>query len=267
MRTSGIGLEQVQNVYSGFEFHLWELVMGRQIHIGGMTSSMRLADVAGIGPGLRGVDLCCCTGEGMRFLVRTRQVAHMHGVDATGAVVRIGRERCREEGFNGQIEFIIGDACHTGLPEAEADFVWGEDAWCYVVDKTQLVAEAARLVKPGGAIAFTDWVEGPAGLAAAEAERFLKFMKFPNVQTLDGYAGLLGANGCEVVVCEDTGQFAPHVDLYLNMLGMQLTYDALRIVNFDQALFEGLAGEMTFMQQLAHQGKIAQGRFVARKNA
>ena len=30
-------------------------------------------------------------------------------------------------------------------------------------DKKRLIAEAARLVKPGGTIAFTDWVEGPAG--------------------------------------------------------------------------------------------------------
>jgi len=27
-----------------------------------------------------------------------------------------------------------------------ADFVWGEDAWCYVLDKAKLISEAARLV-------------------------------------------------------------------------------------------------------------------------
>jgi hypothetical protein len=55
------------------------------------------------------------------------------------------------------------------------------------------------------------------------------------------------------------------VDLYLNMLGMQLTYDALKIIGFDQNLMKAMAGEMAFMQQLAHAGKIAQGLFVARK--
>ncbi|MBN2023401.1 MAG: methyltransferase domain-containing protein [Pirellulales bacterium] len=264
---NGVGLAQVQGVYSGPEFHLWELVMGRQIHIGGMQSSIRLADRAGIGPGMKGVDLCCCTGEGMRFLVRDRNVERMQGVDATEAVVEIGRERCRQEGLAARIEFTVGDACRTGLPDAAADFVWGEDAWCYVVDKPALIAEAIRLVKPGGMVAFTDWVEGPAGLAPEESLRLLAFMKFPNVQDLDGYAALLLDGGCEALAHEDTGQFAPHVDLYLNMLGMQFTYDALRIVGFDRALFQGLAGEMTFMQQLAHAGKIAQGLFVARKKA
>ena len=45
----------------------------------------------------------------------------------------------------------------------------------------KLIAEAARLTKPGGRIVFTDWMEGPAGLGMAEAERMLGFMKFPSV--------------------------------------------------------------------------------------
>ena len=117
--------------------------------------------------------------------------------------------RCRIEGLAEQIEFTLADACHCGLPDAMADFVWGEDAWCYVVDKGSLVAEAARLVKPGGTIAWTDWVEGPARLSPTEAQRFLQFMKFPNIYNLDDYAAALARNGCDVLVCEDTGQFAP----------------------------------------------------------
>jgi len=134
-----------------------------------------------------------------------------------------------------------------------------------VVDKPKLIAEAARLVKPGGRVAFTDWIEGPAGLSQPEAERFLTFMKFPNIQDLKGYQDLLAANGCQVQVAEDTGRFAPYVDLYLDMLNKQLTYDALRIIGFDMAMMQGLGGEMVLMQQLAPAGKIAQGIFIARK--
>jgi SAM-dependent methyltransferase len=263
--TGSIGLSNVQAVYGGPEGRLWELVMGQQIHIGGFQSSMDLAEKAGIGPGMKGVDLCCCTGAGMRFLVRFRNVASMHGVDATEAVVEIGRCRCEDERLADRIELTLGDACDTKLPKAGADFVWGEDAWCYVVDKPRLIAEAARLVKPGGIVAFTDWVDGRTPWGAGEAERYHTFMKFPNTLTLDGYASLLAANGCEVLTAEDTGRFAPHVDLYLNMLNMQLTYDALRIIGFDMELMQALGGEMVFMQGLAHAGKIAQGLFVARK--
>ena len=260
-----IGLKEVQAVYSGPEGELWELIMGEQIHIGGFTSSMDLAEKAGICPGMEGVDLCCCNGAGMRFLVRFRDVARMEGVDATAKVIEQGYRRCEQEGLSDKIEFTLADVCDSGLADASADFVWGEDAWCYVVDKEKLISEAARIVRPAGVIAFTDWIKGDAGLTDAEAERFLAFMKFPNVQNLEGYRNLLTANGCEVITAENTGRFGPYVDLYLNMLNMQLTYDALKIIGFNSELMQSMAAEMVFMQELAHAGKIAQGLFVARK--
>jgi SAM-dependent methyltransferase len=262
-----ITLRDVQAVYSGPEGDLWELVMGQQVHIGGLRSSMELAEKAGIGAGMSGVDLCCCSGAGMRFLVRFRNVARMHGVDATATVIERGRQRCDAEGLSDRIGFTLADVCDTGLGGAAADFVWGEDAWCYVVDKRRLVAEAVRLLKPGGLVAFTDWVDGRQGYHDGEAERFHRFMKFSNTLGIDGYAALLAEQGCEVLVAEDTGRFAPYVDLYLNMLNMQLSYDALRIIGFDSALMESLGGEMNFMRDLAHAGKITQGQFIARKKA
>lgn len=263
---NNIRLENVQSVYSGPEGDLWELVMGQQIHIGGFQSSMDLAERAGIGAGMQGVDLCCCNGAGMRFLVKFRGVTSMRGVDATSKVVERGRQRCQALGLADKISFTLGDVCANGLATGSADFVWGEDAWCYVVDKPALIREAARLVQPRGVIAFTDWLEGPTGLSAQEAERLLKFMKFPNIQDFKGYPELLKANGCKMKLAEDTGRFAHYVDLYLDMLNKQLTYDALQIVGFDMELMQALAKEMVFMQELAHAGKIAQGIFVAVKN-
>lgn len=263
-QVADIALRDVQAVYGGPEGELWELLMGQQVHIGGFRSSMDLAERAGIGAGMCGVDLCCCSGAGMRFLVRFRDVAHMQGVDATAAVIQRGRCRCAAEGLEDRISFTLGDACDTGLPGASFDFVWGEDAWCYVEDKPRLLAEAVRLVKPDGILAFTDWIEGAVELTPDEAQRWLRFMKFPNVQDLNGYADLLRQTGCEVLTACDTGRFAPYVDLYLNMVNMQLTSDALRIIGFDAALMQSLAAEMEFMRQLAQAGKIAQGCFVAR---
>jgi SAM-dependent methyltransferase len=262
---ANIGLTDVKAVYSGPEGDLWELIMGQQIHIGGLRSSLELAERAGIGAGMHGIDLCCCNGAGMRALVRLLNVAAMTGVDATEAVVDRGRQRSAAEGLADRVDFVVADVCRTGLPSAGADFVWGEDAWCYVKDKPALIAEAARLVKPGGVIAFTDWVEGPSGLSGAEADRFLGFMKFPTLQDIPGYARLLEGAGCAVAAAEDSGRFPRAMDLYVEMIDFQLTYDALRIIGFDQDLMQMLAGEMIFMRDLAHAGKVAQGRFIAHR--
>lgn len=260
-----IHLADVQTVYAGPEGRLWELLMGEQIHIGGFQSSMDLAERAGIGAGSSGIDLCCASGAGMRFLVRFRKVSHMMGVDATRAMLDLGRKRCVEEGLANHVSFVEANVCASGIPDSRYDFVWGEDAWCYVEDKSQLISEAARLVKPGGLIAFTDWMEGPAGLAADEAARYLNFMKFPNVLSLNEYASLLRANCWTVRVSRDTGRFASHVPLYIDMIEKQLTYDALKIIGFDASLAQMLIGEMRFMQKLAEAGKIIQGLVVAHK--
>jgi len=260
-----IGLSSVQQVYSGPEGDLWELIMGQQIHVGGFASSMDLAEKAGLGEGLRGADLCCCNGAGMRFLIRFRKAVHLTGVDATPMVLGRARERCAAEGMADRTTLVEADVCRTGLPGASMDFVWGEDAWCYVVDKPALIREAARLVKLGGTVAFTDWVEGPGGLYGDEADRFMRFMKFPTFASLDDYRRLLEENGLVVERAEDTGRYAPCLDLYLRMLTEQLTSDALRIIGHDMELMQALGGEMAFIQQLAHAQKVIQGLFIARR--
>src|SRR6266852_1478622 len=233
---TGVGLAEVTSLYGGVQGDFMQLIFGQQIHIGGMKASIDLAERAGIKAGLSGIDLCCCNGAGMRFLVRSRKVASMVGVDATEAVVERGQRLTREEGLDDRVRFVLADACQSGLPSASADFVWSEDAWCYVTDKKKLIAEAARIVRPGGVIAFTDWVEGSAGLSDSEVQR-----------------------------AEDTGRFASHFDLYLNMIEMQLTYDVSRTLGFRTDLLETLVDGFRFLRELSRAGKIAQARFIARR--
>jgi ubiquinone/menaquinone biosynthesis C-methylase UbiE len=262
-----IHLSNVQTVYAGPEGRLWELLMGEQIHLGGLQSSADLAERAAIPEGARIVDLCCCLGAGMRFLLRFRKVAHATGVDATPAMLELARRRAADEGWSERTRFVEADVRSTGLPDGDFDVVWGEDAWCYVEDKPRLIAEAVRLLKPGGTIAFTDWMEGAVPMTPAEAGRYLTFMKFPSVLTLGEYAALLQANGCIVRTSQDTGRFANYIPLYLDMIEKQLTYDALKIIGFDTQLAGTLTREMRFMQTLADSGKIFQGLIVAGKAA
>jgi hypothetical protein len=64
----------------------------------------------------------------------------------------------------------------------------------------------------------------------------------------------------------DTGRFAPYVQLYLDMVGKQLTSDALRLVGNDPQVLKAIGTEMAFLGDLAGAGKIAQGLIVARKD-
>jgi len=80
----------------------------------------------------------------MRFLLRFRNVAHMTGVDATPAVLALARQRDQAEGVADCTTLVEANVCATGLAGGGFDFVWGEDAWCYVEDKPALMVGAAR---------------------------------------------------------------------------------------------------------------------------
>ncbi len=259
-----IGSEQVDALYTGPEVDLWELLMGQQIHVGGLRSTLELADRAGLAAGTTGVDLCCCSGAGMRALVRMRGVASMVGVDANARMIERGRARCAEEGVADRVRFVCADVTASGLPSASADFAFGEDAWCYVADKAKLVAEAARLVRSGGTIAFTDWIEGN-GLSEADAGQYLRIMRFPSVLSVADYRRLLEQNGLGVVAAEDTGRFAPALELYQRMIEEQLEYDALRIVGFARERLDLVLKSLVFLRDLGRAGRVGQGRFVARR--
>jgi SAM-dependent methyltransferase len=239
--------------------------MGEQIHIDGFASSMALAAKAGVKPGLQAVDLCCCSGAGLRFLAKLHGLAGGIGVDMTGEVLRQGAERNRRDGVAERIRFVQADATATGLPSASADLVWGEDAWCYVPERAALVAEAARLLKPGGTLACTDWCWGARRPAEADAKRFRAFMKFPDLFSAADYGSACTAAGLHVELCADTGRFAPAIERYLADVTIQRTWDALAIIGFDQAMAQAIVGEMQHALALAKAGMLAQVMVVARK--
>ncbi len=56
---SPITSQDVSQAYDGLEGQLYELMMGELLHIGGLASSLELAERAGIGQGMHGIDLCC----------------------------------------------------------------------------------------------------------------------------------------------------------------------------------------------------------------
>jgi ubiquinone/menaquinone biosynthesis C-methylase UbiE len=265
MKKLDTGLREVQAVYDGPEGKLWELIMGEQIHIGGWAESKVMADKAGIGSGMKVLDLCSALGAGLRFLVKNYGVQGF-GLDGTKTMFEEAKSRAAAEGLGDKIEFKLGDVQDIPWPDGTFDVVWGEDAWCYVADKDKLIAEAARVLKPGGTLAFSDWIEGPAGLSDEEAERINTFMKFPYMESLDGYAGLIEKHGLKLKSKEDLHEhFADCIDLYIKMLTQQLTYDALKIIGDDMNLFGAMGGEMGFMAGAAHAGKFGRGRWIATK--
>ncbi len=253
----------VQQVYDGWEGRFWELLTGELLHIGGYAESMVMATRAGVKEGDKVLDLCSGLGGGLRFLVKNFQVQG-YGLEVTDHMIAEAKKRTEAEGLSDKIEYRQGDAIQNPWEDNTFDVIWGEDAWCYIAEREALLNEAARVLKPGGVIAFSDWMIGPNGLSEAEAARIYQFITFPHTESLASYQDLLEKTGFTIVSAEYLlDLFAECLELWLKMMKVQLTYDVLKILNEDRSLFDKLCEEIQFMIDMARAGKFGRGRIIA----
>jgi SAM-dependent methyltransferase len=75
------------------------------------------------------------------------------GVDSSGPVLDSARE---DHGGLPGVEFRLGDAAATGLPAGEADVVFERALVHHIADLAPVVAEARRLLRPGGTYVIQD---------------------------------------------------------------------------------------------------------------
>lgn len=74
-----------------------------------------------------------------------------------------------EQGLGGLIEVVTGSFQDIPYPPDSFDLVWSQEAFCHSGDRTRLLAEAVRVLKPRGEMVFTDLMA--ADTAPAEALR------------------------------------------------------------------------------------------------
>ncbi|HEY0639778.1 MAG TPA: class I SAM-dependent methyltransferase [Pseudonocardiaceae bacterium] len=158
----------------------------------------RLARELGVGPGSVLVDLAC--GRGGPGLVLARDTgASLIGVDFSAVGVAQAGERSGIFVPPGRARFVVGDLAATGLPSSDADAVLCVDAVQFADDKAAAVAEAYRLLRPGGRYVQTNWQATDP--AADDVPRGFRGLHFPSL--------LAGAGFVDVVVDDDPALAAP----------------------------------------------------------
>jgi SAM-dependent methyltransferase len=121
-----------------------------------------LLDAAAVGAGSRLLDVAC--GPGLVSEAAAARGAHPIGLDvATGMVMR-ARLRCPG------LDFVEGDAQRLPFPDAAFDAVTMNFGILHVSRPETAIAEARRVLIPGGRFAFTSWVaEGNAEAEITDA--------------------------------------------------------------------------------------------------
>ena len=160
------------------------------------------------------------------------------------------------------VEFRHGSALAMPFADASFDVVIGQEAFAHVPDKQRLIAECARVVRPGGRIAFTDIVAGER-LRPEAAARVQRDMAFAGFETLEGYARLLADQGCTVVLREDlTTQWAA---ILVRRLAMYRALRETTVARFGADHFRRWDDTYAFFVDLFALRQLAGGRLVARR--
>jgi ubiquinone/menaquinone biosynthesis C-methylase UbiE len=255
-------LKDVQEVYEGPVGILWEMLMGEQIHVGGPKETEILAQKAKITDQTHVLDICSALGGPARHLAK-KYGCRVTGLDATNKMHEEAKRRTEQEGLTQLVSYELGDSLNMPFEQGAFDVIWGQDAWCYVTDKKKMLVEAARVIKPGGTIAFTDWIQ-VGNMSEREWEALNKFMVFPYMETLEGYEKRLMESGFEVIEKEDLSEdFARHCHYYQDKLRNELK--SMIVEHYGNELFEAADSGLGMWVAAADEGKVGRGRWIAKK--
>ncbi|MGH3569108.1 MAG: methyltransferase domain-containing protein [Pseudonocardia sp.] len=115
-----------------------------------------LVDRTGVGPAARALDIGCGPLGILDILSQSVDSAEsVIGVDSRPRMLEMARESLAERGIDG-VQLLVADAAGTGLPADTFDLVHTRFVLINVPNPEQVVAEMARLTRPGGCVIVQD---------------------------------------------------------------------------------------------------------------
>lgn len=198
----------------------WRLLLGEELHYGVFrTGEESLADAtaeltermiaaADLHDGQSVLDVGCGTGTQACRLAE-RFGVRVLGISTSEVGVETARKRAADAGLADLVTFRVADGMDNGLPDDSFDRVWVLESSHLMRDRDRVVAECARVLRPGGRFALCDIIrrrEIPFLEVRRRRDEFATLRAAfgdARMDPLEGYRALAEGSGLTVDRCED----------------------------------------------------------------
>lgn len=139
--------------------HLHALDM---LHMGGLAATNKLAEMTGIGPGQRILDVGAGVGGPARRMAH-KYGARVWGLELSESIYQTALALTALVRMQEQVQFAQGSALALPFTDASFDVVVMQHVAMQIAEKDRLFGESVRVLKPGGALALHEIFAGEAG--------------------------------------------------------------------------------------------------------
>ena len=264
-----------QAYYDGPADEIYRAIWGDNLHLGVPSydgcphpeamanTNAIMAQAVSLTPQTGVLDLGCGYGATARYLA-ANYGCRVTGTNISEKELELARARSREAGLDSLLTFEYGDFHNLPYPDDSYDVVWSQEAFLHAADKNAVLSECRRVLKPDGALIFTD-ILVRRDTPDADRARIYDRVKSPDMWDLPDYRSALAALGLAVTREEDWSQHvAPSYGWVRDRLQEQR--DAL-LPRVGAETIDNTIAALSFWVDSGNAGNIGWALFVAKITA
>ena len=221
--------------------------------------------------GDRILDAGCGSGGSTLWLAETYK-AKVVGISLVAVELERARQVARNRGLENQVSFEQQDYLCTDFPNDHFDVVWAQESVCHTHDKSAFLAEAIRVLKPGGRLVMLDGFRPSRPYSPADErllQSWLSTWAVPDLATQDEIVAWTQAAGFVDVTFENLETYVKpsHRRLYV----LSFVYGPLiwlyRLRGRLSSVRQGLIRGARYQWQALERGLWFEGILAAKKPA
>jgi sarcosine/dimethylglycine N-methyltransferase len=128
-----------------------------QFHLGGLATTKKLAELAGIEKHMKILDAGSGLGGPSRYLAETFGCTVV-GVDITPSFVNLAKFLAQRTGLSNLVSYEVGNLLDLPFDDNAFEVVWTQHVVMNIREREKVYREFHRVLSPGGKLAFFDVV-------------------------------------------------------------------------------------------------------------